>query len=71
MSTDKKYARISSPPIRTARNGVRYVRPFDILRSDKGIEDIKSYADAEVVEENRSASQKQAADVRDSKTKSQ
>lgn len=44
MNSSQKYGPISSPPIYTTRNGGRYVRPFDILRSDAGRATIERYA---------------------------
>ena len=70
MSDSKKYARISSPHIYTTKNGSRYVRPFDILRSDAGRAIIERYTDAKSAKVQESVSQPSASEKTDPRTKS-
>lgn len=47
MSSNRKdYARSASPSINTTRSGSRYVRPFDILRSESGRAIIQRQSDS-------------------------
>lgn len=44
MSESKYNSRIEKPVVHTTSKGGRYVRPFDILRSETGRAVIKSHA---------------------------
>ncbi len=47
---NKKTDRLSTPPIHSTETGRQYVRPIDILRSEKGREQIRLLRQARLVE---------------------
>ena len=46
MAKAKYVSRIGKASVRTTSNGGRYVRPFDVIRSDSGRAAVRSHASA-------------------------
>ena len=53
MSKRRYEKKTAYPVVNTTRNGGRFVRPFDILRSESGIAVIREHAHKSVVSKER------------------